>query len=653
MDHDELMLARRVRRSDVWLLSALALCLGATSWLFWPTLHDGLFADDFVAAAMLDGKFAAPRAPLDLFNFADGTAEDAAQLRRLGSVPWWAPPDFRVSFLRPLSSALWHLDRAWFGKAYGFYHAHSLAVFFLLVLVTGFLYRTLVPGSIAAIAVTIYALDDSHQFPVVWLSNRGGIYASLFGVLALLAHLRWRDGGKHRYALASSLAITISLLFGEWALPMIAYIIAYELLGAQDSPRTRLLALLPSLVPAVVFLSFRAALHYGARGSGAYIDPGLEPLRFLFTLSHRIPIFVADMMWNVPAEWWDHGTPWRDDLLSRSIIPPSMWVELPSWHFFHVVLGVLGILALGLGLRFCDRGLSLTERRHTRWLLLGALGALVPVVGSFPSTRLTIASFLGVAPTLACVLREVASRLRAAPRIQPLRFAGYYLIVLALLHCQLYAPLQANVEAQVDHYATTSQWVLAAELDPERLPEQRVFLLAGGEFTTSFFFAYIWSSHGRPLPRSYYPITVSPNAHYVQRSRDNELVLRALGGAYLGSGQENMFRSPSHRFHEGEVIRLDGLQITTEQVVDGLPGSLRLTFERSLDDPSYAFLTAKPHGLVRFEVPAVGARRLLARAANPSWTDLDRHRYAKRIAPLPEMLRFAPMPGIVFYQPPP
>ena len=184
------------------------------------------------------------------------------------------------------------------------------------------------------------------------------------------------------------------------------------------------------------------------------------------------------------------------------------------------------------------------------------------------------------------------------------------------------------------------------------MAEQRVFLLAGGEFTTSFFFAYIWASHDRPLPRSYYPITVSPNAHYVQRPRDNELVLRALGGAYLGSGQENMFRSPSHLFREGEVISLDGLRITTEQVVNGLPGSLRLTFERPLDDPSYVFLTAKPQGLVRFQLPPVGARRLLARAANPSWTDLDRHRYATRIAPLPEMLRFAPMPSIVYYEPP-
>lgn len=644
---------RRPSTSDSLLMVALVASLGLTLQLFWPTLHDGLFADDFIAVAMLEGRFASPRAPLDLYNFADGTASDVARLRDLGSLPWWAPSDFSVSFLRPLSSALWHVDRALFGRDYAFYHAHSLAVFFALVIATGFLYRALIPGSVAALAVLIFAVDDSHQFPVLWLSNRGGIYASLCGVLALLAHVRYRLHGRPVYALASAAAIALGFSFGEWALPMLAYILAFELLGAKDSWLRRALALLPSVALAGGFLAVRGALHYGARGSGAYIDPGVDPWRFLVTLSHRIPIFVADMVWNVPSEWWDQGSPWRDDLLAWSNIPPEVWVRLPDWHFFHVLFGAAAFAALGFGLYFSYAGCTPDERRHLRWLFLGSLGALVPVVGSFPSTRLTIAAFLGLAPIMACVIREVMRRLRVAPRLELRRFASYYVIVLAVFHLQIYAPLQANVQGQVNWFATTSQWVLAAELDPQRLAEQRVFLLSGGEFTTTFFFAYIWGYYGLPVPHRYMPLTASPGAHFVERSAPNELFVQSLGVPYLASGHENMFQSPRRVWHEGEVVALDGVRVTTERVQNGFPGALRFTFDRSLDDPSYVFLVARPYGLVRFAPPAPGERQLLPRASSPNWQELDRHRYLLRIAPVPSIASYAPMPGFLFFKPPP
>ena len=645
------MLGPRSWQPQLLHLGAVATSLGLCLWLFWPTLDDGLFADDFAATAMMDGTFAAPRAPLDLFNFADGTPQDARLLQRLGSLPWWAPPDFRISFLRPLSSAMWHLDRALFGKNFGAYHAHSLLVFFLLVIAASLLYRELFSPGVGALATLMFALDDSHHFPVVWLSNRGGIYAVLFGVLALLAHLRWRLQGQRGYAFASAAAISVGLAFGEWALPMVAYIVAFELVGTTGALRERARALLPALVPSVVFLVVRALLAHGARGSGAYIDPAAEPVRFAIALVERVPVFVADMMWNIPAEWWDQGTPWRDQLLSLWIIPPTVWVGLPGWKTFHFALGLLGFVALGLGLRFCQPGLTLNERRHVRWLLLGGFGALVPVVGSFPSTRLTIAAFLGLTPVFALILREVALRLRRATGIGVPRFAAYYVVVAAIVHLQLYAPLQANIQGQLDHYASTVQWVLGAELDPQQLPKQRVFLLAGSEFTTTFFFAYIWASVDRPLPRSYYPISTSPRAQNVERPKDNELLLRALGGYYLASGQEYMFRSPSRAWHEGEFTDLDGLRVTAEDVVNGLPGALRLTFDRPLEDPSYVFLISAPLGLMRFFPPPRGEQRLVPRAANPSWGDLDRFRYVKRIAPLPEMLRFASSPAFVSYKP--
>lgn len=635
-------------------LPCLGLILALLLWFYEPTLHDGLFADDYVAMAIMEGKFAAPRKFLDLFNFADGTAEDVRALRRLGSLPWWAPDDYRIAFMRPLSSAAWYFDRAVFGSSYGGYHAHSLLVFFALVASASFLYRSLFSSSVALFATLVFAVDDSLQFPVLWLSNRGGIYALWLGTLALYAHLKFREQKKPSYACVSALAVGVGLLFGEWAIPMLAYIIAYELVASKDKLRTRALALLPTFAPTLLFLAARAYFHYGARGSGAYVDPGIDPKRFWLSVTHRVPTFFADMFWNVPSEWWDHGSPWRDWILSLWIFPPEVWVRLPDWHFFQLLLGAAALLALGLAFLFVRAGLTSEEQRNIRFLMLGAIGALVPVVGSFPSSRLTIGAFMGIAPVFALVMREITRRMQvfrfASWRSGP-KLLGYAAIVLAIVHFQLYSPLQANIQAQVDHYATSTAWVQSAEIDARKVSEQRIFLIAGSEFTTTFFFSYIWSQAGMPLPRSYYPITASPCANQITRTADNELLFRGMGALYLASGEENMFQSPGRAWSENEAVLLDGMTVRTEHVIEGRPSQLRVTFEKSLEDAGYLFLTVLPGGVVRWRPPSLGEQVMLPRASEPNWPSLEHYRDWVRVEPVPEMLHYGSIPAFLTYDP--
>ncbi|HTU63754.1 MAG TPA: hypothetical protein VMF89_35060, partial [Polyangiales bacterium] len=399
----------------------------------------------------------------------------------------------------------------------------------------------------------------------------------------------------------------------------------------------RALALVPTYLPTLLFLAARAYFQYGARGSGAYVDPGADPLRFWSSVTHRVPVFFADMVWNVPSDWWDHGTPWRDWILSLWLFTPEIWVRFPDWHFFQLLLGALAMLALGLTFQFYRKGLTAEEQRNVRFLMLGAIAALVPVVGSFPSSRLTIAAYMGIAPAFALFMRELARRLRALAFAKSFGFARRFLAyaagVAAIVHFQLFSPLRVNIQAQVDHYATTGQWAQAAELNASKLPEQRVFLISGSEFTTTFFFSYIWSQAGFPLPKSYYPITACPCANQVTRSAPNELVLRGMGSLYLASGDENMFQSPGRIWREGETVSLDEMVVRAEEVLDGHPSQLRFTFERPLEDPSYVFLTALPIGIVRWTPPTLGEQMLVPRAADPHWPSLENYRDYVRIAP--------------------
>lgn len=623
----------------------VTLALG--TWVLWPTLQLGLFADDYLAAAMVDGTFAAPRAPLDLFDFADGTPEDVAALQRLGSLPWWTPPDFRVSFVRPLSSALVHLDRALFGDALWLRHAHSIAAWALLVCVVALLYARLLTPWLAALAIAVYGLDDGLHFPTLWLSHRGGLYALAFGLLGVYLHVRGREERRPHMRLASLLPLAVALGFGEWALPAFAYLAAYELAGARDDLRGRAAALAPAATLALAFLIVRAALGYGARSSGAYVDPAQEPLRFLTALLARVPVLTADMLLSVPASWWDHGTPLRDRLLERQLFAPDTWKALPDWRSWHMLLAIAALLSLGALVRFCRRRLPVDEARPLGWLALGGLLALLPVVGSFPSTRLTMGAFVGVAPLLAALMRELARALYRARR--PARFAGAYLAMLALLTLTVLHPLSADLRRAVRRYAATTAWVHSAELDPARLQEQRVYLLSSVDFTSTFFFAYVWAHRGEPLPRSFYPLSAAPHAHQITRIDERTLRLSSLGGGMLRSGREAMFRPIDAPPTLGEHVRLPGLEIEVARVVHGYPQSLLLHFDRSVDDPSQVFLVADRRGMSRVRLPAVGESLRLRRAESPSWLQLERAREARVLGPGPEFLRYRPTPEFMDY----
>jgi hypothetical protein len=640
--------------SSVAYAAAIAGCVALGTWLFWPTLDAGLFADDYVALAMVDGRFSAPRRPLDLFDFANGSASDIAAAQRLGSIPWWAPDGFRIAFLRPLSSALWHVDRALFGDAVWAYHAHSIAAWALLVVAAGLCYRRVFTRGVAALSTLLFAIDHSQHFPVLWLSNRGGLYAIAFGVFGLCAHLRARaggGGGARAYAWLSALCFTVGLGFGEWALPMLGYVLAYELVGATDAPRARLRALLGSLGPGAIFMLARALLGYGAHGSGAYVDPAVDPLRFAGALVTRVPVLLADMMWNVPAAWWDNGSPWRERVLGWDLVGPATWSRLPGWPAYHAALGALTVICVVALWRWTARGLHAAEARKLGFLSAGALLALLPVVGSFLSTRLTIGAFFGFAPLLALALRRVARVLLDAPRVPLPRWSAAYAAAALLVYLHVLEPLQQDIGLQADALSVTTPWVRNAEIDPERLGEQRVFLLASREFTTTFYFAYIWSYAGLPLPRSVYPLSAAPTAHDVVRVADDTIEMRALGGAFLQSSGEFMFRDRALYARTGEQRGLPGMRVEIARARRGAPEALRFVFERSVDDPSYVFLAATQTGFARVKMPAVGRTLRVPRASAPDWIKMQKERLHRRVGPPPDSFGFDPTPRFVAYRP--
>jgi len=613
-------------------------------WLRWPTLQNGFFSDDISALAMAEGAYASPRHKLDLFDFTDGTPADHDRLMRAGSLPWWTVPGLRLAMMRPLSSALILVDRALFGDAAWPCHVHSFLWWIGAMLMAAALLRDLFPAQLASLALFLFALEEGHTLPLGWLANRGTLVAMVFCLAGLRAHLRYRRRRERRQAWIAFACFSVGLLSGEWAFPLLGYVLAYELFADTGSLRERAFALWPAALPGVLFLACRAMLGFGALNSGVYTDPLTEPARFLVMASQRMPVFFADLVFSIPSHWWGFNTPWRDRLLELELIPPQIWLRLPDWQAWHVVLGLLAMFACAVTLRFGLRNRPASERAELRWLLAGAFISLLPMVSSFPTSRLVLPAALAFSVGAAAVLLSAASRLRRtlsdviprnlgavgfhAPQLRAVLRGGRWKIVLrsaTLLGLVLFfqvwlAGSKSYNESRWarDNYEAVRRFMGDAEIDDSRIAQQRLVILSGIEHTSTIFAPYVRWFLKHPMPIATFTLSAAPYAHDVYRPASNVLELTTLGGTMLSSELEQLYRAPRFQFREGDVVDLGAMRVEIVRTIDNKPQIVRYTFDKSVDDPSFLFMYASPEGLVRARLPEVGERTRYRRPAFPS-----------------------------------
>lgn len=608
-----------------WLGVAMAIAMGAA--LRWPAIHIGFASDDYMQEVIMDGAYPVERAPLDLFNFYDGSTEEVGALKDYGTLPWWAHPQLRLAMMRPLASASSWVDRALFGRNLVAHHLHSFAWWAFFVACVALLLRKLFPAGIAATGVLIFALEEAHTLPVMWLANRNAMISGSAAVLGIWAHLKWRREAR-RWALpASVLCYVIALLAGEWAVPFFGYLVAFELLANDEPWRRKLGALLPVTIPTLIFLVVRRSLDYGALHSGLYIDPLYEPLTYLEAAFKRIPIFFGDLVLGIPAMWWNSGSPWRATVLSWDIFSREVWNALPDWRFWHWCLGA-GAAGIGaLLIRWSLRNSGSRLRKELQWLLLGAFFSFLPMVASFASSRLVVAAAIATSAAWAVVLRRAVEGLRQAGPRDTWKTAVASITTLLLVgYLQLWAASarsRADLAAYAFVFESTRQWTLDTELDEERVSDQHVIILSAIEHASSIFFPFIRHTYGREMPESCRLLSAAPYAHDVYRVAENAISMSVLGGTMMEEDFEYLYRSLEHPFHVGDVFRLDGMTAEIEQLVGGLPKRVRFTFDHPLDDPRYVFLYSDQHGYRHVELPPVGEKLRLPRAQFPNLFRLE------------------------------
>jgi hypothetical protein len=585
-----------------WLQALLPACLLAL-FLHWPSLENGLRSDDYPQRAMLLGKFPAPRSPLDLFDFARGTPDDYRRLVDFGHLPWWSEPQLKLRMLRPLASLMLAFDQRVLGADPRWHHAHSLLWLLLLLWAAGRLLWRALPPAAASLALAMFAAAPCHTIPVGWLANRSTLVASALAFWAVSLHLENQSERRRGRELACAGLTALALLTGEYALASLGYGLAFTLIASEPSRRgwlPQLRAAAPLLLPLGLYVPLHLLSGSGIAHSGYYLTPFGDPLGYARALAIRAPVLAADVLFGLPGLYLTYGSPLRNRVLGWNVIPPQLWLQLPDWSTWHILLGYA---ALGFGALLAWWLVRTAAAPALRWLALGAGLALLPCVGSLPEDRLLTAATLGASALLATAL------LQAAPWRAGLRLAHTLLWLLCL-----WVPFSAldrsyNDIRAVRHGSQVARaWARYADLPEQNAEQTRVYVLSSADFNSAVNLPWMRWIEGHPLPRSYRRLSTGSLPIDLLRLDDRTLELRILTMNVAGTAVPSLYRGSDTPIVPGQRVELPGLSVEVLDTLFDNPTRVRFRFDRSVDDPSLWFVYATEAGLRRQTMPAIGAQ---------------------------------------------
>ncbi|MGE5784576.1 MAG: hypothetical protein ACM3ZE_08290 [Myxococcales bacterium] len=494
------------------------------------------------------------RREFDLFTFTTGRPEDNLGLMAHGVLlPWWTQPDLKIAFFRPIASATHHLDFALWPDAPRAMYVHSLIWLGAAILAVASLFRRVEGASASAgLATLLYATDDARAPLVAWISNRNALIATTFGALAIATHARARNGGNTWLTFVAAGLLLLGLLSGEIALGAAAYLGAHALLVDTAPTRTRLQSLAPHLVVLLLWSLFYSWHGFGARGSGAYLDPIADPLRFAVHLPGRLLILLQGQFGIFPSDLAFFGSSrYLPVLLAGAVL----------------TVAVVAYLAMPL----------LRTDPLARFWTLGTLGAALPVACSFSSDRLLSMVGIGGAALSARII--VLAWSVASPRIWELRrlvTTGF-----ALVHIVL-APVAAPFRAAQIRVLSHALDVASGGLDDIVAIENKTVLILNAP--AAIFVTYLQAQRAfrrRPLPAQVYLLSTADTPLEVEAEGPCDFLVRPLRG-FLHSSMDRHYRAQLRGLEPGTRIDLPALQVEiVRSTRDGRPAEARLRLDAS------------------------------------------------------------------------
>jgi hypothetical protein len=552
-----------------------------------PSLFVGLAADDFIHGLVLtrSQEFVGyAHGWQSLFQFATPATDPS--LFADGILAWWADPNFKLSFLRPVSALTHVIDYALWPKLPFLMHAHSL-IYFLLTLLAAFqLYRhVLKPRWVAVFALFLYAVDTTHAIAVAWIANRNASIACALSMFAVVVHLRAQPESR-RARWAAAALFGAAMLAGEAALGAACYLIAGELFLAKDALKRRILRLLPWALVALVCVGTAHMLGYGTAGSGEYLDPFHDPAAYLHALPSRCLALLGADFALAPPEWWN-----AYDLLLPGARQVFIVIALTALCFWAWLLAPL-----------------VRRSASARFFLCGALLSLLPAAATFPHGRMMGFASIGLMGLLA---EYIGAYVEGA--FAQLRFAGLGAALVIWLHVIL-SPLSLAGGSWAMHdvrlmLERTDRTVPSSE----SIRAQDVIFINPPQDPIVIFSPARRALLGIPRPHTQRWLATGLTEIRVTRIDARTLELEPTAG-FVREQTERVARG-NRPFEVDQRIDVPGMHVRVMSLTaDGRPQRARFRFDLPLEDARYVWRVWLDENFVAFQPPPVSTSVIVPRA---------------------------------------
>jgi hypothetical protein len=511
-----------------------------------PCLLLGLYLDDIIGQYIysnLEGAQKLYRIYSGGYGLASGDPVENHWQIEAGHAPWWIDPHLRLYSFRPVSLATHLIDARIDLQSALLMHAHSLLWLALLIPIAALLFRSVLGPLAGGVSALLFAIDHTHGFIVGFSCNRHALVTAVFGLLCLYQHHRSRSLGSGRSratntALAWMLYI-ITLLAGESGLAVGGYVLAYAAFADAGSPRDRALSFAPYVL---ITIGWRLALvtaGYGAHGSGLYIEPLQDPLRFAPIFLERLPFLILGQFALPPAELY-------------AAYPP--WLKMVVWA---LGVGFLTLLCVALAP-------LLRQNRTARFWAAGFMISLVPASLAPPHNRQLLFSSVG-AMALVAQLWQLQYSHRESGATPPLPFVSRAVTRAIVLFHLLFSPLA--LPFTTCSIALAAPMHLAADALGTDIKGRDVVFVTAADFFAVRLAQLRKRIEGQPLPRRWRTLSAGPEQVTVHRTDPRTLVLDYREGMLKGP-LTTLFRDNRTRMAIGERISLQGLDITVRAITD-------------------------------------------------------------------------------------
>lgn len=574
----------RLARGRGWLESSWsARAAGALALLLLlPSLGFGLRLDDrWIRVFVLGGDdlMGRPAPAYRLFSFFE-TPERMETLRRFGVAPWFGDPEVKLTFFRPVASALHTLEFRLLGEHHAAMHAISLAWFVALLAVAGRLYQRLLgrPDEgrfVVGLASVCFALDPSRGLAAGWLAQRNSLLAATFSGLTILAHDHARRGGPAWARWAAPGLLLLALGSAEAGTATLGVLAAHALCLEPRGQRLR--ALLPYAPPFLLWTALYRAGGYGARGSGMYLDPIHHPVSALSAALAHLPSLLAVELGFPLAEFWPFA-------------PAQMRAMI-------VAVSLVLIAGLALGMRP-----RLARDPIARFFALASVLSVLPACAVAPSSRLlALASFWHIG-LLAMAARDVMDD--PAPLAPLLRSWHRGVVAWACFaHLVLAPPLLASASRQMLDLERALTYFVRGFPDAAT---ERVVVLNSPDMTFLGYGRFLAPLLGKPTPRALLSLANGNRTVEVRGVDDHTVEVQSEDG-FVSSTTDSLVRAAEKPMPVGSSFDLDDVRVEIVRVNEqGRADVARFRFARRLDDAALAWRAWENAGLVPASPPRPG-----------------------------------------------